>query len=68
MDKEMVMKAIDDEPEYPGEMPDEMWEAIKNDKDAVTMALRLTVRLTKCGIKVRLGEGAGQISTDPRPA
>lgn len=49
-----VEKAIDDEPEYPDEMPDEMWEKIKYDRDAVTEALRLTVQLTKEGIKERL--------------
>ncbi len=55
MNKAEGMKAIDDEPEYPDAMPDEMWEEIKNDRDAMTEALRLTVRLTKQGIKDRLG-------------
>lgn len=49
-----VMDAIDAEPELPGEMPDEMWEAIKNDKDAMTELLRITVRATKSGIKNRI--------------
>lgn len=55
MTKEKVIKAINDEPEYPGDMPDEMWKALKNDRDAMAKALRLTVQLTKQGIKERLG-------------
>jgi len=51
-----VLKAIDDEPEYPGKMPDEMFEAIKNDRDAMEEGMRITVRLTKLGIKNRVME------------
>lgn len=50
----VVLKAIDDEPEYPGEMYSDVWESIKNNKKAMQEALRLTVRLTKEGIKNRL--------------
>ena len=53
--EEIIRKAIDDEPEFPDEMPNDMFEAIRNDKDAITKALRLTVQLTKSGIKERLG-------------
>lgn len=49
-----VEGAIDAEPELPGEIPDEMWEAIKNDRDACTEAMRIVVRQTKEGIKNRL--------------
>ena len=40
----------DIEPELPGEMPDEMWEAIQGDRDAVGEALRIAVRQTKQNI------------------
>lgn len=46
--------AVYEESELPGEMPDEMWEAIKNDRDAVMHALRLAVRQTKEGIISRI--------------
>jgi hypothetical protein len=49
-----ILKAVADEPEYPGEMPDEMWAAIKDDRDAATKALQITVRLTKRGIRDRI--------------
>jgi hypothetical protein len=49
-----VLKAIEDEPEYPGKMPDEMFEALRNDRDAMEEAMRITVRLTKIGIKNRV--------------
>jgi hypothetical protein len=49
-----VLKAIEDEPEYPGNMPDEIYEAIKNDRGAMGEAMRITVRLTKLGIKNRV--------------
>ena len=47
-------QAVDDEPEYPGEMPDEMYQAICSRKDVATEAMRITVRLTKQGIKRRM--------------
>jgi len=49
-----VLKAIDDEPEYPDSMHIIMFEAIKNNKDALEEAMRITVRLTKLGIKNRI--------------
>jgi len=51
-----VLKAIDDEPEYPGKMPDVMFEMVKNDKSAMEELMRITVRLTKLGIKNRVIE------------
>lgn len=51
---EDVLKVIDDEPEYPGTMPDEVWETIKNNKEMMSEALKITVRLTKKGIKERI--------------
>ena len=49
----VMLKAIDDEPEYLGDCPDELWNAINGDRDATVEALRLTVRFTKNGIKER---------------
>jgi len=49
-----ILKAVDDEPELPGNMPDEMWNAISGDRDAMTEALRVVVRKTKEGIKKRI--------------
>lgn len=50
--------AINEEPELPGEIPDELWEQIcsaagRGDKDLVTELLRIIVRQTKEGIKER---------------
>ena len=54
-----ILKAIDDEPEYPGEMPKDMkayvLKAIEcGDVDLLEEALRATVRLTKRGIRDRV--------------
>lgn len=63
-----IRKAIDDEPEYPGDMPDEMFNAIKNDRDAITEAMRLTTRLVKDGIRIRVREVIERGSGSPRDA
>lgn len=61
-----LMQAIVDEPELPGGMPEEMWDAICNDRDAATEAFRIVVRQTKEGITTRADEilagwtGAGE--------
>ena len=52
--KAQAYQAIADEAEFPGEMPDEMWMAICNDRDAMTEAMRLAVRETKEGIQKRI--------------
>lgn len=52
----LAHRAIDDEPEVPGPMPDEMWEAIRNDRDAMERAIRIGVQLTKQGIRDRLAD------------
>jgi hypothetical protein len=49
-----ALLAIDEEPELPGDMPDEMWEAIRGDRDACMNAMRIAVRQTKEGIRERL--------------
>lgn len=46
------------EPELPGDMPDEMWDAIQHDKDAATEAMRIIVRQTRDGILRRLFDPA----------
>ena len=51
---EEIEKAIDIEPELPGDMPDDMWEVLKNDKELCTESHRLTVRKTKENIKNRI--------------
>lgn len=51
---ERALRELDAEPEMPGEMPDEMWEAIRNDRDAVGEALRIAVRLTKENVRARV--------------
>ena len=51
-----VREAIDLEPELPGGMPDDMWEAIKGDRNACEKAMRSIVKLTKAGIKSRLAD------------
>ena len=51
---ETAIKAVEAEPELPGSMPDEMWDAIAGDRDATEEALRIVVRQTKAGIIERL--------------
>jgi polyhydroxyalkanoate synthesis regulator phasin len=53
-ERERCVSAVEAEEEYPGRMPDEMWEAIRGDRDAMEAALRITVKLTKDGIKSRI--------------
>jgi hypothetical protein len=56
-----VFAAIDSEPEYPGEMPEDLKvlleNALKNlDLNLLTQALRISVKSTKEGIKQRILE------------
>ena len=51
---EQVRAAIEAEPELPDEMPDELWQAIRQDKAVAMKCLRLAVRQTKQGILRRL--------------
>lgn len=53
-ERERCLKAVDDEPEVPGAMPDEMWYAIHGDRDAVENAIRIAVQQTKAGIRARI--------------
>ena len=53
--REEILKAIDNEPEYPGEMPEDMKAVFsKADIKTISEALRITVRLTKQGIRDRI--------------
>ncbi len=54
LDFDEVMLAIDAESEAPGEMPDAMWNAIRNDRDAATRLCQITVMLSKHGIRERI--------------
>jgi len=48
------MKAIDEEEEFEGEMPQSLFERVKDDKEAITKMLRVAVRKTKQRIKDRI--------------
>lgn len=59
---EEMIRAIDAEPELPGEIPDEMWYQLKvfvdsNARGEMAEALRVIVRETKRGIKERILRG-----------
>ncbi|NMB83277.1 MAG: hypothetical protein GYA14_15820 [Ignavibacteria bacterium] len=54
--KERVIEAIDVEPELPGEMPDEIYQSVQGDKDALAELLRITVGETKRGIRNRISD------------
>jgi hypothetical protein len=56
LERERCLAAVSAEPELPGEIPDEMWDAISSDRDAATEALRIIVRQTKEGIRDRIIE------------
>lgn len=46
--------AVDDEPEVPGAMPDEMWNVLSKDRAAMENAIRAAVQRTKSGIRERI--------------
>ena len=48
------LKAVDDEPELPGEMPDEVWEALRSDRATMETVLRGIVQTTKQNIRDRI--------------
>ena len=49
-----VYKAVADEPELPGEMPDEVWEALRSDRAMMETVLRGVVQTAKQGIRNRI--------------
>jgi hypothetical protein len=54
VDLNQVIKAIADEPEFPDEMPDELWKLITSDKAIATLAFQQTVSMTKWEITQRI--------------
>ena len=58
-----ALKAVADEPELPGEMPDEVWEALRSDRATMETVLRGIVQTTKQNIRDRIervAQGRGQ--------
>jgi hypothetical protein len=52
---DLVEAAINEEPEFPGEMPEDMYQAIvTGDRDVIAESLRIAARLTKKGILERV--------------
>lgn len=49
-----ALKAIDDEPELPGEMPDDVWESLRSDRAMMETVLRGVVQTAKQGIRNRI--------------
>lgn len=50
----LCLNAIAAEPEFPGDMPDEVWNEVNGDRGKTDLALKGSVRLTKKGIIERL--------------
>ena len=51
---QVVREEVHKEPEFPGSMPDEMWEIIKNDRHACEKSHRMAVWETKQNILTRI--------------
>ena len=49
-EREACARVAEIEPELPGDMPDKMWEAVRNDRDACQESHKITVRGTKKNI------------------
>ena len=49
----LILQGIVDEPEFPSDMPDELWEKLDGNRNNVVRVMRNTVRLTKNGITER---------------
>lgn len=58
--RDRLLRAVDIEPELTDEMPDEMWAALRDDRDATVEALRIVVRQTKAAIRARIEELLGE--------
>lgn len=54
VERERCLKAVADEEELPGRMPDEMWAMVQGDRDAVEELMRCVVRETKAAIRERI--------------
>ena len=58
-----ALKAVADEPELPGEMPDEVWEALRSDRAMMETVLRGVAQTAKQNIRDRIervAQGRGQ--------
>lgn len=49
------LKAINQEPELPGRMPDEIWDAVRNDRELTETMFREAIIQAKDGIRTRAG-------------
>ena len=55
-----ILRIIDEEPELPGDMSDDLWNRLRGyDRDGLTEALRILVRTTKDCISERILEQVG---------
>lgn len=53
-ERDRCIKIIEEEPEFSGLMPDEIWNIISSNREAATFFLQLTVKLTKENIVDRI--------------
>lgn len=53
-ERDRCLKAVDDEPELEGRMPEELWEAIKGDREMIEDTIRTAVKQTKTSIRARI--------------
>lgn len=59
IEKERCLAAVDAEPEFQDEMPDDMWieislAVLEDDKACIEECFRLAIRAAKAGIKARI--------------
>ena len=53
----IVLKAVDDEPEFPDEMPDKMWKELENcSREELSIAFKICIKLAKVDISNRIKE------------
>ena len=63
-EKNRCLQAVNDEPEFPDEMPDYMWEVISHNRDAASELFRVAVRATKTGIINRINNVPTPVNMD----
>jgi hypothetical protein len=63
-EKNRCIQAVNDEPEFPDEMPDDMWAVISHDRDAASEFFRAAVRVTKAGIINRINNDQTPVNMD----
>lgn len=54
VERNRCCNAVEVEPELDDAMPDDMWEALRNDRDAMETAMRVVVQKTKQAILARI--------------